>query len=62
MVLTNIGITDTDPNPAIFVASNTVGRDLICWGLAPAVSGGFPGEVNVVGGRALGQCANLPDE
>jgi hypothetical protein len=64
MILFNIHITDglppnNDPSPTIFVASNTVGRNLGCWGLAPAVSGGFPGEVNVVGGKALGQCANL---
>ena len=39
---------------------NTVGRNLICMGLAPAVSGGFiPGEVNVVGRKATGQCAAL---
>ena len=62
VVLTDITITDPgDPTPTIFVASNTVGRNLICWGLRPHVAGGFPGEVNIVGGRALGQCANLPD-
>jgi len=63
-ILFNVTITDGaygDPNPTIFVASNTVGRNLICVGLAPAVAGGFPGEVNVVGHKALGQCANLPD-
>ena len=63
VILLNITITDPgDPSPTIFVASNTIGQNLICHGLAPAVSGGFPGEVNVVGGRALGQCANLKDE
>src|SRR5271166_4802475 len=67
VILFNIHITDglppnNDPAPTIFVASNTVGRNLVCYGLAPAVSGGFPGEVNVVGGKALGQCANLQDE
>jgi len=65
-ILTNIFITDglppnNDPNPTIFVASNQVGRNLVCWRLAPAVAGGFPGEVNVVGGKAIGQCANLAD-
>ena len=25
------------------------------------MSGGFAGEVNVVGGQAIGQCANLTD-
>ena len=62
VILFNIHITDglppnNDPTPTIFVASNTIGRNLVCFGLAPAVSGGFPGEVNVVGGQALGQCA-----
>jgi hypothetical protein len=63
-ILTNVTITDAlfgDPTPTIFVASNTVGHNLICSGLGPAVSGGFPGEVNVVGHKAIGQCANLPD-
>jgi hypothetical protein len=64
VILFNVHITDgLPPNddlaPTIFVASNTVGQNLACWGLAPAVSGGFPGEVNFVGGQALGQCANL---
>ncbi len=62
--LSNVYITDAlfgDGAPTIFVASNTVGRNLSCWGLGPAVAGGFPGEVNVVGGQASGQCANLPD-
>ena len=45
----------------IQVSTNTIGRNLVCWGLAPAVSGGFSGVPNVVGGQALGQCANLPD-
>jgi hypothetical protein len=67
VILFNIHITDglppnNDPAPTIFVASNTIGRNLACYGLAPAVSGGFPGEVNVVGGKALGQCANLQNE
>ena len=63
-ILFNVHITDAlfgDPTPTIFVASNTVGQNLICWGLGPAVAGGFPGEVNVVGHKAIGQCANLPD-
>jgi hypothetical protein len=35
-------------------------RNLFCIGLAPGVSGGFaPGEVNVVGRSAIGQCATL---
>gem|GEM_PF-891062 len=63
-ILINVKITDGaygDPHPTIFVASNTVGYDLVCFGLGPAVAGGFPGEVNVVGHKALGQCANLQD-
>jgi len=64
VILLNDHITDglppnNDPAPTIFVASNQVGQNLICFGLGPAVSGGFSGEVNVVGGHALGQCANL---
>ncbi len=59
VVLTNVNIATGE---TIDVASNTIRRNLICSGLTPAVSGGFPGEVNVVGGRSLGQCANLPDE
>src|SRR5271170_4046932 len=36
------------------VGANTIGRNLGCWGLAPAVSSGF-GANNTVGGQALGQ-------
>jgi hypothetical protein len=61
-ILTNITITDPgDPTPTIFIASNTVGQNLICTGLGPYVAGGFPGEHNVVGNKAIGQCANLQD-
>jgi len=59
VILTNITVAE---GVTIDVARNTVGRNLTCWGLAPAVSGGFTGEVNVVGGQALGQCASLMDE
>jgi hypothetical protein len=59
VILINIHITDTDPNPTMFVAGNQIGQNLFCKRLGPAVSGGFTGEVNVVGGKALGQCANL---
>ena len=66
VILTNVHITDglppnNDPMPTIFVASNQVGRNLICWGLGPYVSGGFGTEHNVVGGKAIGQCAHLTD-
>jgi len=62
-ILTNITITDPDPNdtnPTIFIASNTVGQNLICWGLGPNVAGGFGPEVNTVGHKTIGQCVNLP--
>ena len=60
-VLIKITATDPgDPGRSVAVVENTVGRYLICYGLAPAVSGGFiPGEVNRVGLGALGQCASL---
>jgi hypothetical protein len=62
-LLINIQITDglppnNDPNPTISVATNTIGQNVICFGLGPAVGGGF-GPPNVIGGHALGQCANL---
>jgi hypothetical protein len=60
-ILTNITLHDPDPGaPGVYIVSNTVGRNLICAGLVPGVSGGFvPGAVNVVGRKALGQCASL---
>ncbi len=59
--LTNITATDPgDPGRSVAVVENTVGLNLRCSGLAPAVSGGFiPGEVNHVGRKATGQCASL---
>jgi hypothetical protein len=59
--LLNITVTDPgDEGRTVAVVLNTVGRNLICAGLAPGVSGGFiPGAINVVGGHSLGQCANL---
>jgi len=59
--LARITVTDPgDPGRLVFVVRNTIVRNLICAGLAPGVSGGFfPGEVNVVGGNATGQCASL---
>jgi len=56
-----IRVTDTDPGaPGAYVVRNTIGRNLTCAGVTPGVSGGFiPGEVNVVGGHAIGQCASL---
>jgi hypothetical protein len=60
--LTNVQITDglppnNDPTPTIFVVFNTIGGNLVCSGLGPYLVVGPPGEVNVIGGRALGQCA-----
>jgi hypothetical protein len=44
----------------IDVANNTIRANLICYALAPDVSGGpIPGEHNTVGGASLGQCAHL---
>lgn len=58
-----IGITVNDaehPGGLAYVVRNTIGRNLICAGIDPGVSGGFvPGSVNVVGRHALGQCASL---
>ncbi len=61
VTLTNIAVTDVHPDaPGVYIVRNTVGRNLICKGLTPGVSGGFvPGSVNVVGRHALGQCASL---
>lgn len=59
--LLHITVTDTDPGAhGAFVVRNTVGRNLICFGVTPGVSGGsMPGEVNTVHGHAIGQCAAL---
>ena len=63
VTLTNITLADPDGNE---VVANNIGRNLICSGLSPAaqlgdaVEGAPPGYgPNVVGGRAVGQCANL---
>lgn len=60
--LLKITVTDTDPGAnGAFVVQNRIGKNLSCFGVTPTVTGGlFPGEpLNVVGGRALGQCAAL---
>jgi hypothetical protein len=60
VILIDIAIHDEDPGGVPAVVENTVGRNLICFGLKPGVSGGFiPGEVNHVTGHAIGQCASL---
>lgn len=48
------------PGETIDVTLNTIGRNLNCAGLAPAVVPGvIPGEVNTVGHQATGQCASF---
>ncbi len=61
--LTNITALDPgDPGRSVAVVENTVGNNLNCTGLAPAVSPGFiPGEVNHVGHKATGQCAAISE-
>jgi hypothetical protein len=58
--LTNITVTEEHPDAshAVYIVRNTIGRNLTCTGLGPNVSFGFyPGQVNVVGHNANGQCA-----
>ncbi|MBC7442206.1 MAG: hypothetical protein H7311_06755 [Ramlibacter sp.] len=59
--LTGIALSDIHPGaPGVYIVRNTIGQNLNCTGLTPAVSGGFiPGSVNVVGRNATGQCAAL---
>ncbi len=59
--LIGVKVTDVHPGaPGVYIVRNTIGRNLICLGLTPGVSGGFvPGSVNVVGRHAIGQCASL---
>lgn len=59
--LTDITVVDEHPGaPGVYVVRNTVGWNLTCTNLVPGVSGGFvPGSVNVVGHKAIGQCASL---
>jgi hypothetical protein len=61
VTLTNIALSDPDPGaPGVYVVRNTIRDNLVCFGLTPGVSGGFvPGEVNVVGHHAIGQCSSL---
>jgi hypothetical protein len=59
--LTNITVTEDHPDASlsVYIVRNTIGRNLTCMGLGPALSFGFyPGQVNVVGHNANGQCAN----
>lgn len=61
VTLTDIVLSDPHPGaPGVYIVRNTVGGNLSCTKLEPGVSGGFvPGSVNVVGGTATGQCADL---
>jgi hypothetical protein len=61
VTLRRITLHDVDPGaPGVYIVSNTIGRNLFCARLDPGVSGGFvPGAVNVVGGKAFGQCKSL---
>ena len=59
--LTNITVTENHPDAshAVYIVRNTIGRNLTCTGLGPNVAFGFyPGQVNAVGHKANGQCAN----
>jgi hypothetical protein len=63
-IFRNIRLDDPDGNE---IVANTIGKNLICMGLSPApqlgdaVEGAPPGYgPNTIGGRALGQCAALP--
>jgi hypothetical protein len=63
VTLTDITATDpTDPGtPTVVVAGNTVGWNLNCSGIGPALSiGQFTALPNTVGKQATGQCVPLP--
>jgi hypothetical protein len=61
VTLIHITLHDVDPGaPGVYIVRNEIGRNLACAGLTPGVTAGFPGEVNVIGGREFGQCASLP--
>jgi hypothetical protein len=58
--LTDVTVNDVDPGaPGVYIVRNMIGRNLTCSGLTPGVTGGSPGEVNVIGRNAIGQCASL---
>ena len=64
VVLQNIKVDDPDGNE---IVASTIGKNLICMGLSPAPQlgdavDGTPNGYgpNTIGGRALGQCAGLP--
>lgn len=56
-IYSNNVLYDTDGNE---VVTNVVSRNLICSGDAPSPQrGDSDGDANVIGGRAIGQCANI---
>jgi hypothetical protein len=61
--VTLLGVTVQDEHPGapgMYIVRNNIAGNLVCNGITPGVSGGFiPGEVNTVGGKAVGQCAAL---
>ncbi len=60
VTLQSIHETDPDPAPFVGVIKNTIGHNLNCSDLTPRATTGFnPANVNVVGGKATGQCAAL---
>jgi hypothetical protein len=64
MTLTNITATDPEEvagggTPTVQLVRNVIGHNMTCSGIGPALGFGFyPGQVNTVGHRANGQCAN----
>lgn len=59
--LTNITVTEDYPgaSQSVYFVRNTIGRNLTCTGIGPNLSFGFyPGQVNIVGRNANGQCAS----
>jgi hypothetical protein len=64
MTLTDITATDPEEvaaggTPTVQIVRNVIGRNLTCSGIGPALGFGFyPGQVNTVGHKAIGQCAH----
>ena len=64
MTLTDITVTDPEEvagggTPTVQIVRNVIARNLTCSGIGPALAFGFyPGQVNIVGHQANGQCAD----
>jgi hypothetical protein len=64
MTLTNITATDPEEvaeggTPTVQIVRNVIEHNLTCMGIGPALGFGFyPGQVNIVGHQATGQCAH----